>query len=233
MIFLHGANSGAVELAPLVEALRPYATVRTPDLLGHGGRPLAERMNTREMADDVLAWMDREGIESEVIGGYSFGGTLALYLARHHPQRVRGVIALVAKHIFDAATIGRWLQILDHERIAQVKFPWGTRVEELTRIHAPNRWQDVARASSRLFESLREPPLTPQDLRAIQAPTMIVSSNVDQVVPWEEALALGKLVPGSHLAMFYGPGHPLRAIPLAAVARTIDQWMGTKGLRHR
>ena len=78
MIFLHGANSATVELAPFVEAMRPYAAVRTPDLLGHGGRPIPERIAMRELADDVEAWMDREAIQSDVIGGYSIGGTLAL-----------------------------------------------------------------------------------------------------------------------------------------------------------
>jgi pimeloyl-ACP methyl ester carboxylesterase len=231
MIFLHGANSGGVELAPLVEAMKPYATVRAPDLLGHGGRPIPDRIATRELADDVLAWMDAEGIESDVVGGYSFGGTLALYLARHHPQRVRGVIALAAKHRFDAETMRHWTYLVGHERLAGMKFPWGTRIEELARIHAPNPWQAVADLNARLFATLaKAPPLTEADLRAIAPPVMIVSSNLDQIVPWAETLALGKLIPASHVAMFYGPAHPLRAIPLPAIARTIDEWMRSKKL---
>jgi pimeloyl-ACP methyl ester carboxylesterase len=232
VILFHGANSAGAELAPLVEALRPYCAVRTPDLLGHGGRAIPERIAMRELADDVVAWMDREGIESDVIGGYSFGGTLALYIARHHPRRARGVVALAAKHVFDAATMRHWSHLVGHERLAGMKFPWGTRVEELARIHAPNAWQTVADVNARLFATLAQaPPFGPDDLRAIAAPVMIVSSNLDQIVPWEETLALGKLIAGSHIAMFYGPAHPLRAIPLAPIARTIDQWMGAKGLR--
>jgi hypothetical protein len=62
-------------------------------------------------------------------------------------------------------------------------------------------------------------------------PVMVVSSNADQLVPWKEAAELARLVPGSHLAMFYGPGHPLRAAPLLAIARTIGRWLDAKGLR--
>jgi hypothetical protein len=59
---------------------------------------------------------------------------------------------------------------------------------------------------------------------------MVVSSNVDQIVPWNETLALAKRIPGSHVAMFYGPAHPLRAAPLLAIARAIDGWMKAKNL---
>ncbi len=232
MIFFHGANSAGVELAPLVEAMKPYAPVRAPNLLAHGGRPIPERLTMRDFADDVVAWMDGERIEKDVVGGYSFGGTLALYLARHHPDRVRGVIALAAKHVYDPETMRHWTYLVNHERLAGMKFPWGTRIEELARIHAPNTWQAVADANARLFAALREaPPLPEADLRAIRPPVMIVSSNLDQIVPWEETLALGKLIPGSHVAMFYGPAHPLRAIPLPAIARTIDQWLRSKNLQ--
>jgi pimeloyl-ACP methyl ester carboxylesterase len=234
MIFLHGANSASAELVPFVEAMRPYCVVRTPNMIGHGGRPIPERITVRELAADVVAWMDQEGIAADVVGGYSFGGTVALYLARHHPSRVRGVIALAAKHFFNATTLQHWSHLVDPERLARLKFPWGLRTDELARIHAPNTWQEVASANARIFATLGEaPPLPDADLRAIRAPVMVVSSNLDQIVPWEETLALGKKIPGSHVAMFHGPAHPLRAIPLAAVARTIDEWMGNKGLRER
>ncbi len=127
-----------------------------------------------DLADDLVAWMDAERIESDVVGGFSFGGALALYLARHHPDRVRGVVALAAKHVFDAATLEHWTHLVTHERLARLQFPWGPRTAELSRIHAPNTWQAVA-----------------------------------------------------------DPAHPLRAIPLPAIARTIGGWLGSKGLRGR
>jgi pimeloyl-ACP methyl ester carboxylesterase len=232
MILLHGANSGGVELAPLAEALRPYATVRTPNLLGHGGRPIPARITLRDMAEDLVAWMDAEGIDTDVIGGYSIGGTLALYVARHYPQRVRGAIALATKHVFDAATTRHLIHLVNHERLERIRFPWGMRIDELARIHAPNTWQDAADMTGRLFASLgQSPPLPEAELRAIRVPVMVVSSNLDQLVPWDETLALGRFIPGSHVAMFHGPAHPLRAIPLLPVARTMDEWMGHKGLR--
>ena len=232
MIFLHGANSAGSELQPFVEAMQPYAAVRTPNMVGHGGRPIPASIATRDVADDVVAWMDQQGVERDIVGGYSFGGTVALYLARHYPQRVSGVVALAAKHVFDARTLQHWQHLVGHERIARTTLPDGTRrVDQLIRLHAPNSWKDVLDANSRLFATFAtDPPLAQADLQAIRAPVMIASSNLDKVVPWEETLALGRAIPDAHVAMFYGAAHPLRTIPLPAVARTIHQWMVQKKL---
>ena len=227
MIFLHGINSAAAELKPFVEAMRPFTLVRTPDLQGHGGRAMPERPSTRDLADDVIAWMDREGIEREVVGGYSFGGTLALYIARHHPDRVSGVVTLAAKHAFNATTMQHWRHLVSNERITRIVLPGGIRrVDELARIHAPNAWEDVLAMNRRLIDTLAvQPPLFEADLGAIRMPVMVVSSNLDQVVPWTETMALARALPDVHVSMFYGPAHPLAAIPLPAIARNIHEWM--------
>jgi len=232
VIFLHGANSAGSELQPFVEAMQPYSAVRTPNMAGHGGRPIPASITMRDVADDVVAWMDQQGIERDIVGGYSFGGTVALYLARHHPQRVSGVVALATKHRFDAKTLEYWQHLLGHERVERIVFPNGVRrVDELVRLHAPNPWKDVLDANSRLFATFAtDPPLAQADLQAIRAPVMIASSNLDKVVPWDETLALGRAIPDAHVAMFYGPAHPLRTIPLPAVARNIHQWMVQKKL---
>jgi pimeloyl-ACP methyl ester carboxylesterase len=232
MVLIHGMNSAGVEMQPLAEALAPYANARLPDLLGHGGRPIPPSISTDAIARDLVEWLDREGIERAVLCGYSLGGTVALYMARHHPQRVRGVIALCTKVVFDTGVLGHLRHLLARERLERVGGPHATRARELSRIHAPNTWQAVADMNLGLVASFGQPPLAEADFRAIAVPVMVVSSNADQLVPWEEAVELARLVPGSHLAMFYGPGHPLRAAPLLAIARTIGQWLDAKGLRE-
>ena len=227
MIFLHGANSAGAELQPFVDAMKPFAAVRTPDMAGHGGRPIPEAVTMRVVADDLVAWMDHEGIERDVIGGYSLGATIALYLARHYPERVSGVVALAAKHVFDARTLEHWLHLLGHERVERTVLPNGVRrVDELQRLHAPNRWQDVLDLTARLFATFAtDPPLPEADLRQVAAPVMVISSNLDQIVPWTETMALARALPDAHVAMFAGIAHPMRKIPLLAIARNIHQWM--------
>jgi pimeloyl-ACP methyl ester carboxylesterase len=229
MVIIHGANSAAAEMQPLVDALRPYATAVAASLPGHGGRPLPDRMTVPLFAEDVIAFMDREGIARTTLAGYSFGGAIALHIARRYPDRVSGVVALATKHVFDDATIAHWKHLVQPGRLAR---PGNPRTAELEAIHAPNDWRAVAAANEALFGTLREsPPLSEEDLRSIRVPVMVVSTKEDQIVPWSETMALARLLPAAHVAMFYGPAHPLRAAPVLAIARAIGEWMQSKGLQ--
>jgi pimeloyl-ACP methyl ester carboxylesterase len=210
-------------MAPLAEALRPYTPTFSPNLLGHGGRPVPDRLSTRDLVDDLVAWLDREGIERTFVAGYSYGGMLALRLARDYPHRVLGVCALAAKHVFDAKTVEHWTYLASPERYEK---PGNPRKAELQRIHAPQDWTALSKTMSRHYAELgREPPLSDGDLGSIVAPVLVISSNRDHVVPWEESLALAKLLRHSEIAMFYGVAHPLTAVPLHPVARIIGTWM--------
>ena len=73
LVMLHGSNGTGAALAPLADALRPHAAVETPTLLGHGGRPLPERLTVKAMADDIVAQMDERKITQAYVFGYSFG----------------------------------------------------------------------------------------------------------------------------------------------------------------
>ncbi len=227
IVLLHGANSAAVEMEPLAEVLRACGAVHAPNLMGHGGREIPAALSMADMATDVVGWMSRQGMERAVVVGYSLGATLALYLARHHPGRLHGVCALAPKYVFDAHTVQHWVHLIQPARLGR---PGNPRTQELVRIHAPQDWVAVAAANERFFGALgREAPLTPQDLRAIATPVLLISSDRDPVVPWKEVLALSKLIPGSRIAMFYGAAHPLKTVPVLAVARVLGPWIREVG----
>jgi pimeloyl-ACP methyl ester carboxylesterase len=69
-----------------------------PDLPGHGrSGPLGVVKNSEvfaSMAERVVRAMDAADIAEAHIAGYSMGGTVALALARHHPDRVRSLFLL-------------------------------------------------------------------------------------------------------------------------------------------
>jgi pimeloyl-ACP methyl ester carboxylesterase len=223
VLMLHGVNGWGAEMEPLAAPLRAYAEVRTMDLAGHGGRPLPERLSIPGLADDVIAWLDREKIERVILAGYSTGGYLALYLARHHPQRVQAVVALVTKYVWDREIISRAIHLADPER---VKRNGGPRLEALKRNHGDPNWEAVTLANRRFFEDLgTNLPLNDADIAAIHTSVMAVCGDRDAIVPWSEQLALRRLLPDCHLAMFYGNGHPPTALPVLALARAIGPWI--------
>ena len=224
LVMLHGANGSGETLLPLADALRPFAQVEAPNLIGHGGRPVPERLSVPELADDVVAYLDRRQIARAFVFGYSFGGYLALYLARHFPQRLSGICLLAVKHVLDAQTVQRWTNLADPERLRR---PGNPRPAELSRTHYPQDWAAITTINRHLFEELgTNPALTEADLRSLALPALIVSSDQDQLVPLPETLALGKLIQGSRVGIFGGQAHPLLACPIPALANTIGTWLG-------
>lgn len=224
---LHGANGGSAEVERLTAALRPFAPVFAPNLLGHGGRPIPPRLDTRDLAGDVMEGLARQGVERPFVVGYSVGGYLALYLARHFPGQVRGACAIATKVVFDAPTVTHLSYLASPARLGR---PGNPRAGQLEKLHAPQDWKEVAMANVRFFEELgRAPPLSTADFEAIGVPVMLVNSNRDQLVPWSETLALRRLMPRSALVMFYGLAHPMANVPVESLALRIDAWMKEAG----
>lgn len=227
LVVLHGANGGAAEVERLSAALRPFGTVVAPNLPGHGGRPIPARLDMGDLAADVMEGIARQGIERPFVVGYSVGGYLALYLARHFPGQVRGACAIATKFVFDAPTVKHWSYLASPARLGR---PGNPRAGQLAKLHAPQDWREVAMANIRFFEELgRAPPLAQADFASIELPVMLVNSNRDQLVPWAETLALRRLVPRSALVMFYGLAHPMVHVPVESLALRIDAWMKAAG----
>lgn len=95
---LHGLSANANEFCGLVDAgLSPRFRVIAPDLRGraHSDKPLTG-YSMQEHADDVIALLDFLEIDEVVIGGHSFGGLLAIFMAANYPERISRVIVIDA-----------------------------------------------------------------------------------------------------------------------------------------
>ena len=167
--------------------------------------------------------MGERSIARAFVFGYSFGGYVALYLARHFPQRLCGICSLAVKYVFDARTVQHWTYLADPDRLRR---PGSQRPAELAKTHYPQDWAAITTLNRNLFTDLgANPALTEEDLRAITLPTLIISSDQDQIVPLPETLALGKLINNSRLAIFPGQAHPLIVCPLEDIAKTMGEWL--------
>lgn len=78
--------------------------VVTPDLRGFGASPLGtDSPSMDRMADDVLALLDRLGIDRCVLGGLSMGGYAAMALLRRRPEVVAGLVLADTKATADGS----------------------------------------------------------------------------------------------------------------------------------
>ncbi|MGE3802708.1 MAG: alpha/beta fold hydrolase [Candidatus Kapaibacterium sp.] len=141
LLFLHGALYTKREFEPLMAALADQFTLDAIDFTGHGGEMMpAEPYSIRLFADDVLRWMERSGCATVDIFGFSMGGYVGLYLARHYPERVGRLMTLGTKLRWNIETSAREVKMLDPEKIEQ-KVPHFA--EALKQRHGEDRWKRV------------------------------------------------------------------------------------------
>jgi 3-oxoadipate enol-lactonase len=99
VLLLHGW-AGTAELnwshvyAPLVAA---GYRVLAPDLPGHGGGARDIPFTFDGVADAAASLVKDSGAEKVVVAGHSMGGSIALTLAGHHPDQVRGLVLMATQ----------------------------------------------------------------------------------------------------------------------------------------
>jgi pimeloyl-ACP methyl ester carboxylesterase len=220
LVILHGSRGTHQELLPLAQALTQVSVPRVPNLLGHGGREIPDRFTIRDMAFDILRQMDYHSIETTYLFGYSFGGYIALYLARHVPERILGVCTLATKFVFDEHTVKLFTHLSSVERIKNME------QELMDQLHPGQDWTRMVQGLTNLYQELgRTPQLTESDLRSITIPALIISAHEDQLVPWAESLRLASLIPKSQGFTFAGKAHPFNIMPVPFLASIISKWL--------
>lgn len=97
LIILHGLFGSLGNWGGQSRQLATDFSVYGLDLRNHGGSPHSDEMNYTVMAQDVLEFMDDQGIERSHLLGHSMGGKTAMQAALSAPQRIdRLVVADIA-----------------------------------------------------------------------------------------------------------------------------------------
>ncbi len=106
LLLLHGLFGSSGNWHSIARALQDRFRILVPDLRNHGRSPHDPGMDYASMAGDVLELLDASGLQSVYLVGHSMGGKAAMWLALHHPQRVRGLVPVdmapvTYRHSFD------------------------------------------------------------------------------------------------------------------------------------
>jgi pimeloyl-ACP methyl ester carboxylesterase len=216
VIFQHGLCGDARQT---IEAFPQDPRFRriTIEARGHGGSDAGNPtlFSVRTFALDVAAFIDAHRLAPIVVGGISMGAAIALHLAVHRPEIVRGLILARPAWITTSAPannipnalVGRLLAELSQQE-ARKAF----EASEITRLLAEKAPDNLA--SLRGFFS-REPQATTaallqaiaadgpgvseQDLRNLEISTLIVGHDIDYIHPLSYAAAISQLIPRSQL----------------------------------
>lgn len=95
LVLLHGFLGASANLHKMAKSpLGDYCRVFAVDARNHGRSPEAEPFTYEAMAEDVLAFMDVQGLEQAILMGHSMGAKTAMTVAMLEPERVRGLIVV-------------------------------------------------------------------------------------------------------------------------------------------
>lgn len=142
LVLMPGLTANAHAFDGLIKAgLSPALRVLALDLRGRG---LSDKPDSSygmaEHAADVLDLLDALGLRQVVLGGHSFGGLLALYMAAHYPERVGKLVIIDAAGSFHPQV--RELIQPSLERLGTVLPSWDAYLSAVRRMPFYQDWWD-------------------------------------------------------------------------------------------
>lgn len=224
ILLLHGALGSKDLLQPLASELNNEFQVHTFNFSGHGGRPFPDtRFSIPLFAEQIAQYMQDTGIAQAYIFGYSMGGYAALYLAKHHPEKVNKLITLATKFHWDEKTAVREVQLLDGRTI-QAKVP--AFAAQLQQRHAPNDWLMLLDWTKQLLTDLgKQNTLLLEDYANITTPCLILLGDRDKMVTLEETVAVYKQLPNAQFGVIPGTPHALEQVSAGMLAEMIRRFI--------
>ena len=92
LLFLHGTGCDLTDWSSVIELLPLNQRYLTLDFRGHGKTTVpTESFSLQDLADDVISFIDSQGIRDVILVGHSLGGMVAMDVA----SRYSSVVALV------------------------------------------------------------------------------------------------------------------------------------------
>ena len=239
VILIHGFPHDRTLWASQLAGLEGRCRAIAPDLRGFGASLAAPPYTIDRYADDVIALMDRLGIERAVIGGLSMGGYIAFSMWRRHRARFRGLMLIDTKAGADSDEVKKrrtqQVEVAQREgmavlapRLLETAVSARTRErhpEVVERLLAMMTRQRVEGVVGALQAMVRRVDSTPT-LKTIDVPTLIVVGQEDVATPVEEARKMHDAIAGSTLEIIEGAGHLSNLERPAAVNHVMSEFIG-------
>lgn len=228
LVLLPGLNNTAAVFDEVAPALPPAIRAHCPNL---------PALETVEALADAVLW---QAPERFWLGGFSFGGYVAMAVLDKAPQRVAGIALICSSPAADTpAQVAKRREAIAgaeaggyEETAASSTAPF--HPDSLQRPELMARRRAIVRAygAQRYIAHVKACIARP-DRGALldgRRPTLLVTASHDTVVPTANVQALAQRVPGSAFACIDGAGHLLPLEQPQALARVLAQWVGRSSL---
>lgn len=224
LLLLHGALGASSQFKNIASVLSNSYRVHLLDFAGHGGKAFpSEKFSIPFYAEEVLCYLDGHEIQNAAIFGYSMGGYVAMYLAKHHPQKVSAVITLASKFHWDEAVAAQEIKMMDAATI-ELKVP--KFAKQLQERHAPADWKLLLQKTTEMLADIgADNTLKPPDYAAITTRSLIMLGDRDKMVTMDETVAVYRQLPNAFLAILPGTPHPFEMVNEPVLLALIRQFL--------
>lgn len=215
VLLLHawGESLGCFDrLTPLLPAT---IRVLAMDQRGHGNsdKPV-NGYSLTDFSGDVTDFLDAIGLPSAVLVGSSSGGYVAQQVAITSPERVRGLVLVGAPRSLRGrpAFADEVDQLTDPINRAWVResLTWFPRFHDVPEWYIDARVNDGVQMPARVWRQalagLSE-AIPPTEAGTIDAPTLIIWGERDELLPRADGDALAAAIQGSRLVVYPDTGH--------------------------
>lgn len=201
VVLLHGGPANSNYLANQFSALKKGHQVIAIDTRGHGQSTLGEEpLSYDRMADDVVAVLDKLGVEKAAVVGWSDGAITGLDLAMRHSDRVTKVFA------FGANTTTAGVEAHPDERPAFGAFL--KRAEQEYNTASKDKDQTFTKLNDALTAMYAtQPNWTAQQLGGIKVPVLVADGDRDEVIKREHTEEIARSIPGAGLLILPNSSH--------------------------
>lgn len=187
------------------------------DVRGHGASSVPEGpYSIADLGSDLVALLDRVGIERASLCGLSIGGMISMWVAAHHPERVERLVLCCTSALLGPPE--GW-----HERAAAVRTGGIESIADavlerwFTPRFAAEHPEVIGRMRGQLVatppegyigccEAIAAMDLT-GDLPSISAPTLVLSAEQDLATPPEHGRRIAELIPGARFQTISPAAH--------------------------
>jgi 3-oxoadipate enol-lactonase len=229
LLLLNGGLMSIASWDKVAAALARSRRVVRCDLRGQLLSPGPPPPTLEGHAADVVALLDRLGLERADVVGTSFGALVGVLLAASAPERVRSLVAVTATDRLEAQDWAEAQPLLE-AALSAARGGDGGRVLDLLlesayspAFLAANRAALLGRRSqvaalppaffaqlAGLLHALEGLDLRPR-LAAVRCPALVVAAELDRTFPMERSADLARALPCARLELVAGSGHALVA----------------------
>jgi pimeloyl-ACP methyl ester carboxylesterase len=210
LLLLHGALGSKDQFANLASGLNEHYIVHLLNFSGHGGVPMPEKFSIEIFANDVLKYLEENKISKINIFGYSMGGYVALYLAKHYPEKIEKIFTLGTKFHWSPEIAAKETKMLDAGKITE-KIP--AFAEALSKRHGPLNWKLVLNKTAEMMNELgNKNILSLPDYKGIENTVQIGIGDNDTMVTLEETLDAYRKLKTAFFIVMPNTQHPIEKV---------------------